>query len=671
MKNKKVLIAIFVAILLIGIVGVSFAAYTYIRQGTSNSKQVVGDIYMHYTESNQLTLTNAVPSNTYDPTKYFEFTIDGKNTTTNKDISYDIVINRGDNHETKTERLADRFLKFTLLKKVGNGNFEMVVDAMSYGDLSNGIRLYVDTISKNTTSEIVHTYRLYMWISNEVSIGTNADYDIDTWNDEVYASIKVNVTGDFIEKEITKENLKDSVLKSLTTTNNVPDNYVLDDGIYYISGCKEGGDSSICNAKNTIDFNYVWYSGKLWRITAIYPDGRMKMITQDPMTAIAWGSTITFEGSWMYQWLNEDFKDTLYNYQNIIDLNSTWNATITTAPAKPQETTMVTATVGSLNSYEYVQGYAKLGSYNISSAYINGYLNIGYYWRLMTPSDNNYVYSTDVRGFLAMYGLNDAFSVRPSIIIKNGITLIGGDGTKNNPYKISGDKEEITNNVTLLNTRNSGEYVTFKDELYRIIGVENNTTKIVKVDYIRDGNNALVTKYLASSITFGKSTNTQSNDYWDYYLNNTWLKEKFEIQAGDQHPEDTYNTLLAQGTYYLGTYGSGASYKNTICKNSNTTDTVLDCVKIDDSSKLYTGYVGLLRAGEMFASQLRKDFDSAKYMVLISPYNSSKITYVNRNNCLFDSSIGSNRVVRPTLNIKSTIVIKSGDGTIQYPFIIE
>ena len=45
--NKKIVIAIVTAVLLIGIVGVTFAAFTYSRTGTSNSKQLVGDIYMH------------------------------------------------------------------------------------------------------------------------------------------------------------------------------------------------------------------------------------------------------------------------------------------------------------------------------------------------------------------------------------------------------------------------------------------------------------------------------------------------------------------------------------------------------------------------------------------------------------------------------------------------
>ncbi len=35
----------------------------------------------------------------------------------------------------------------------------------------------------------------------------------------------------------------------------------------------------------------------------------------------------TYTGSYIYQWLNEDFLDTLYNYENIIVTDSTWNIT--------------------------------------------------------------------------------------------------------------------------------------------------------------------------------------------------------------------------------------------------------------------------------------------------------------------------------------------------------
>ena len=46
----------------------------------------------------------------------------------------------------------------------------------------------------------------------------------------------------------------------------------------------------------------------------------------------------------------------------------------------------------------------------------------------------------------------------------------------------------------LLNTRQSGEYVNFDGELYRIVGIENNTTKLNKMDYVRDESDAVIEK---------------------------------------------------------------------------------------------------------------------------------------------------------------------------------
>ena len=202
--NKKVIIAVLVGILLIGVVGISFAAYTYNRSGTTNSKQLVGDIYMHYSESNTLTLENAMPSSSYIANKYFEFTIDGKNTTTNKDIWYDITLSHGavPNGKTESNRIADKFLRFRLVEVINSTETE-IFNNWKYSDITNK-RVLVATIPRNTTSQVTHTYRLYMWIgSNVVITGGEAegDYSISDWNN-LFASVKVNASGDFTEKTV-------------------------------------------------------------------------------------------------------------------------------------------------------------------------------------------------------------------------------------------------------------------------------------------------------------------------------------------------------------------------------------------------------------------------------------------------------------------------------------
>ena len=203
-KSKKIimLITLITGILLTS-TGITYSIFL-ISKTSKNSNLVVGDIYMHYNETNQISLSNVMPSNTYT-NDYFEFIIDGKNTTTDKDIWYEIVLNHGDSHETRTERIKDSLLMFRLTEVNDNIETEIFTNK-SFNNLENK-RIYVNTINKNTTSVVVHTYRLYMWVSNKTKIGNtkDVDYDTNTWNNQVYGSIKINVLGDFEEKTITTD----------------------------------------------------------------------------------------------------------------------------------------------------------------------------------------------------------------------------------------------------------------------------------------------------------------------------------------------------------------------------------------------------------------------------------------------------------------------------------
>ena len=278
MKNKKIIITLSIIAILVLTIGITYSIFTSSKTG-KNSNLVVGDIYMHYNETNQIQMENAMPTNPYvvnpimttqeyteggtnelskcvdslvanNVTKeqslslckgnsvegitlqqaydlggldhmnltdtfvqeniltnnpvipYFEFTVDGKNTTTNKDIWYEVVLSKGENIDGKT-RIKDNLLRFRLTETKDNKE-TIVVNNKSYSDLTSK-RIWVDTINKNTINEVVHTYKLYMWISNDTIIGNvNQDYTMEEWKD-IFASIKVGVSGDFNEKYILTE----------------------------------------------------------------------------------------------------------------------------------------------------------------------------------------------------------------------------------------------------------------------------------------------------------------------------------------------------------------------------------------------------------------------------------------------------------------------------------
>ena len=514
-----------------------------------------------------------------------------------------------------------------------------------YYDITSGISTFIVTSTTTFTNDIVEGEM------NSTETITFTFQNTGSSNITITLGAQGGLTGSSITLEqgvelvLNKElgvPLENKILNSVNNPSNSScKTYVEEDGIIYISG-----------SKDCIDFNYVWYSGKLWRITAIYPDGTMKMITDDAITTIKYGEDVNFytdtsTSSYMYQWLNEDFLSTLYNYENIIVTDASWNATQTSSVStKPSETTLVTAPVGLLNSYEYYKSYE-------NTSYSNGYLNIGYHWWLLNPYSSSYEWFVSSYGDVNhyIYPWNASDGVRPSVNLQSGITISGGTGTSSDPFEISGDKETITAGTTLLNTRVSGEYVKFDGELYRIVGIENNTTKLNKMDYVRDESDAVISKNFSSSDTYG---NGSSDTYWDYYLNNTWYNSISE----------TYKNMLVEGTYYLGTTDS--SYKGAICATASNTVTTAECVK---TSSTWTGYVGLPRYGEMFASQQGSGYSSSEDMWLITPYSSSSVWYVyNFDNASFRDPSSRALGVRPSINLQSSVKITSGLGTKSSPY---
>ena len=174
-NKKKIILGSIIGVLIGTLISVSYAFFTFSKTSNNNSQLVVGDIYMKYVGNNELDFEGAMPSSTYTEGKYFEFEVSGKNTTTNKDIIYDIVINHGiDNPKSRTTRIEDKFLKFRLVEVVEENNVRQevtpdLIEGKSYNEINN-TRIYVRTIPKNTTTEIKHIYRLYAWIDQSVVI---------------------------------------------------------------------------------------------------------------------------------------------------------------------------------------------------------------------------------------------------------------------------------------------------------------------------------------------------------------------------------------------------------------------------------------------------------------------------------------------------------------------
>lgn len=197
-SSKQILISILgVAILIVAVVGISFAAFTYAKPGTTTNSITTGTITMTYTEGkNGITLTDALPI-TDDAGKalsaegqYFDFTVNakivGKGTTkidyviTATEVTTDLP-NTGvkvylTSNTDQTVELAPTIVSTLPLTQAGNSAGATAGERI----LKSGSITTTDNSVDETT-----TYRLRMWVDQ--------DYQAPS-TQQVY-SIKVNVYG--------------------------------------------------------------------------------------------------------------------------------------------------------------------------------------------------------------------------------------------------------------------------------------------------------------------------------------------------------------------------------------------------------------------------------------------------------------------------------------------
>ena len=209
--------------------------------------------------------------------------------------------------------------------------------------------------------------------------------------------------------------------------------------------------------------NYIWYSGKLWRAVSVNNKAKTtKLVTQWDISRIPYnasGST-AFAGSYMEDWLNDTsvdgFLGNLRNYENFLVTDASWDATIDSTDlgsiTRPNGTNVVTDPVGLLNVYEYQSS---------NNGGTDGYLNNGISWWTLTPNNaTNLVNYIVISGTIVNILPSMPAGVRPSINLKPNIEIASGEGTESNPYRLKGDNDSNLSG-TLLNTRYSGEYLTF------------------------------------------------------------------------------------------------------------------------------------------------------------------------------------------------------------------
>ena len=201
-SSKQVLLSVIgIAVLVVAVVGVSFAFFTYSKGGTKSNNLTTGSIFFDFTEGNRINLTNQFPmadsaglALTTGDNGALEFTVKGYDTS-EKGIAYTVYAVPGEAVDTKN-RFKDSEIKLNLETTAAlTNNYSTSKVVKTDGSLTaSGIVLATGKITaKSLATQQQDKYTLRMWISDAVTIGaTGATYTEAQFAD-LYYSLKIKV----------------------------------------------------------------------------------------------------------------------------------------------------------------------------------------------------------------------------------------------------------------------------------------------------------------------------------------------------------------------------------------------------------------------------------------------------------------------------------------------
>lgn len=191
--SKKMLLSVLgIAILVVAVVGISYAVFTFTFHSKKENIVNTGTISMSYTEgvSNVMTITNAMPTTDEVGMKqkeYFDFKISSEIMGATQ-IHYQIIA-RNITDGSKKEPLDGKYVRLYLEKKEGS-QYRQVLAPTNFNSLDvykedfNERVLYHTGKFVNTTSqkkEQSHSFVLRMWLSSDYA------------SDEVARTFKIRV----------------------------------------------------------------------------------------------------------------------------------------------------------------------------------------------------------------------------------------------------------------------------------------------------------------------------------------------------------------------------------------------------------------------------------------------------------------------------------------------
>ena len=320
-KTKDIITIVTTLVLLIAIVGISYAAFNYAGTGEKLNTITTGMVTMEYVEStNTITMTNALPTTIatgktrLTAGEYFDFTVKSS-IAGNTDINYEIAAK-----EESGNTFSGSNIRYYLTTVDANGKETEVMAPRTYYEEPTGngytgrpadmMSLYIGNLATQGETEI--KYRLRLWVDE--------NYNPQSDNGGLVYKVKVNVygqTSDTVaqaEDTYCKDNginkLSDCMLvmnnheasaeaagtaivaKGTPNFSKIAPNSSEEDGLY----AAEDDEGTSYYYRGAVRNNYVSFAGFTWRIIRRNGDGSVRLIYSGKSTSDT-GTSVTIGNS--------------------------------------------------------------------------------------------------------------------------------------------------------------------------------------------------------------------------------------------------------------------------------------------------------------------------------------------------------------------------------------
>ena len=361
--------------------------------------------------------------------------------------------------------------------------------------------------------------------------------------------------------------------------------------------------------------NYVMYSNLLWRIVKVNKDHSILLISEQPITSLAYGADeVKYDESPIIQWLNDG--DSQYSGVLEKKLNDVSNYLVKTSVCVDEVDDVKKISCDKVNKDYYlgllsVEDYIKTGA---NKSFIHG-KSLSY---LANQNKEHEIWYIGEDGSLNESLGDDIIGIRPTITLKSTVQLVSGDGTEKDPYVIE-DKHDYF-----------GGYVKLDQDMWRIYDFDDTTVKLVLMDYLKDKDGNV--KYKYSNSTYRHNDTIYGS--LAYYLNHTYYNSL------------SYKNLILNGYYYNGYYGEDNNY---------------------DLKELFTGKidtkVALLNVGDVMLNHTSSDFFTSSGI----SKDSDSVYIYHGNGELSVQKVSSSAYVVPCITIKKDN-LKKGSGSYNDPY---